>query len=180
MELEFLEKARRELINGYVKKRHPFRYFTLATIHKDSPRQRTVVLRKLLPDFSLLIYTDKRSQKVNDISKNASVGALFYHPKQFLQLRMDARAELVTDANQLNSYWQNIPENSRKDYITTRTPGTQIDNPDHVDYDPETNYFTAIRLIPKTIEYLQLKRPNHLRIRFTKQINEWTGQFLVP
>ena len=180
MELEFLEKARRELINGYAKKRHPFRYFTIATMHGDAPRQRTVVLRKLLPDFSLLVYTDKRSKKVKDIMQNPAVSALFYHPKQLLQLRVDANAKLITDKEQLQRYWQNIPENSRKDYITTVAPGTEISNPDHVSYDPDTNYFKALRLIPNTIEYLQLKRPNHLRIRFTKDVGEWTGQFLVP
>lgn len=180
LELELLETVRRELINGYSKKRHPFRYFTLATVNNGKPRQRTVVLRKLLPDFSVLIYTDQRSQKINDISKNPKVSALFYHPKKLLQLRIDATAEIITDSVQLNNYWQNIPENSRKDYITVKAPGSDISHPDHVDYDSETNYFTAIRLIPNTIEYLQLQRPNHLRIRFENNGNAWHSQFLVP
>lgn len=180
MELQFLEQSRRELVNGHTKKRHPFRYFTLGTINADKPRQRTVVLRKVLPDMSLLIYTDLRSQKVADITSNSAVSALFYHPKQLLQLHIDGQAELITDATELQNYWNNIPECSRKDYITTKPPGTDISNPDHVTYDPETNYFTAIKIIPDTIEYLQLKRPNHLRVKFTRSHNNWTGQFLTP
>ncbi len=180
MELQFLEQSRRELVNGHTKKRHPFRYFTLGTINAGKPRQRTVVLRKLLPDMSLLLYTDRRSQKVADIARNPAVSALFYHPKQLLQLRIDGQAELITDATELQNYWNNIPENSRKDYITTKAPGTEIANLDLVDYDPETNYFTAIKIIPNTIEYLQLKRPNHLRVKFTKAQDNWTGQFLTP
>ncbi|NRB82888.1 MAG: pyridoxamine 5'-phosphate oxidase family protein [Winogradskyella sp.] len=180
MELEFLEKARRELINGYVKKRHPFRYFTLATIEDGKPRQRTVVLRKIVDDFVLLVYTDERSQKVADIANNPNVNALFYHPKQLLQIRIDAKAEIITDADQLKRYWQNIPENSRKDYITVDSPGTTISNSDQVHYDLENSYFTAIRIIPKTLEYLQLKRPNHLRIKFEYNADGWKGEFLVP
>ncbi len=180
MELQFLEQSRRELVNGHSKKRHPFRYFTLGTISDEQSRQRTVVLRKLLPDMSLLIYTDLRSQKVADITQNPAVCALFYHPKQLLQLRIDGKAELITDTTELQNYWNNIPENSRKDYITVNAPGTNITNPDHVDYDPETNYFTAIKIIPDTIEYLQLKRPNHIRVKFTKSQDDWSGQFLTP
>jgi hypothetical protein len=57
---QYLEEAR-ELI-GHAKG-HPFRYFVLATNENGKPRQRTVVLRKTLLDLSLVIYTDKRTQK---------------------------------------------------------------------------------------------------------------------
>ena len=84
MEQEILEKVKFELINGYAKKRHPFRYFTLSTIHNNSPRQRTVVLRKLLDDFTILFYTDKRSTKIEDLNMNNAVSALFYQQKKLL------------------------------------------------------------------------------------------------
>lgn len=180
MEAQFLEKIKYELINGYSKKRHPFRYFTLATIQDDSPTQRTVVLRKLLNDFTLLFYTDSRTNKMKDFEKNPAFSALFYHPKQLFQVRCSGNAKIITDKNELLNYWNKIPENSRKDYITAKTPSTTIDNPDHVMYLEDKNYFTAIQLIPDTIEFLQLKRPNHLRIQYTKKENNWVGEFLVP
>jgi len=180
MEQQFLDYCKGELVNGYVKRGHPFRYFTLATISDGKPRQRTVVLRKLLPDFTAVFYTDTRSQKVQDITDNSYVSALFYHPKKLMQIKLEGQAKLITDAKELDSYWKSIPESSRKDYITHLAPSSNIENPDQVEYVNDQPHFTAIKIIPEAIEYLQLKRPNHMRILYTKQADDWQGQFLVP
>jgi len=37
-----------------------------------------------------------------------------------------------------------------------------------------------VDVTPFKIEYLQLKRPNHLRIRFSKKNEKWKGNYLVP
>lgn len=180
MEQHFLEECRRELINGYSKKHHPFRFFSLATIHKGQPRQRTVVLRKLLSDLTVLLYTDTRSSKVQDILENDAISALFYHPKKMLQIKINGTAKLMTEDSVINAYLTKIPENSRKDYITHLAPGSEIKNPDHVEYLQDQVNFCAIQIIPKTIEVLQLKRPNHIRIQYTLVNGEWKGQYLVP
>ncbi|WP_370391254.1 pyridoxamine 5'-phosphate oxidase family protein [uncultured Winogradskyella sp.] len=180
MKQEFLDKIKRELINGYAKKRHPFRYFTLATMHNGAPRQRTVILRKLQDDFTLVLYTDSRSQKVADIKECPTVSALFYHPKKLIQVKVEGNAEIVSDKSHLDSYWKSIPENSKKDYITKLPPGSPIDNPDHTTYYTDKNYFCMIKIIPNTIEILQLKRPNHMRALYTNTTVGWQGQFIVP
>lgn len=180
MQEQFLEECRRELINGYTKKHHPFRYLTLATLYNQQPRQRTVILRKLISDFNLIIYTDTRSQKIHDIQSNSSISALFYHPKKLLQVKLIGTASLISSAQEIESYWQHIPKNSRKDYITQHAPGTPIKNPDHVEYLPDQANFGVLQVAPTSIEILQLKRPNHLRIEFTLKDGDWQGQFLVP
>lgn len=180
MEQQFLEDCRRELINGYSKKHHPFRFFTLATIHEGAPRQRTVVLRKLLPNFNILFYTDTRSQKIENIQHNSSVSALFYHPKKMLQIKIEGVANILDSKEENDALLKNIPVNSRKDYITNLAPGTEIKNPDHVEYLEDQINFSAIHIVPKTIEVLQLKRPNHIRIQYTLDDDQWIGQFLVP
>ena len=177
---QILQEIKAELTNGHSKKRHPFRYFTLATSHEGSPRQRTVVLRKILPDLNILFYTDARSAKVEDFKDNSQVSALFYHPKKLMQLRVEGKAQKITDPKQLKQYWNNIQESSKKDYITERAPGSPIKNPDNVDYLEEEHHFCAVKIVPKSIEYLRLKRPNHLRIQFKKTEGEWNGEFLVP
>jgi len=136
---QFLEEARIELINGHAKKRHPFRYFTLATIENNEPRQRTVVLRKTLTDLSFVFYTDKRTQKIEDLQQNSSCSALFYNPKKLLQLRISGRAEIITDKEQIATYWHTIQEASKKDYTTKIAPGTLINNPDGIAYSSEEN-----------------------------------------
>ena len=73
-----------------------------------------------------------------------------------------------------------MQESSKKDYTTNRAPGTSIKNPDDVGYEPKENYFCPVKLIPNTIEYLRLKRPNHLRVLFSRNDIGWSGDFLVP
>ncbi len=90
------------------------------------------------------------------------------------------KAELITDKEQIATYWHTIQESSRKDYTTNRTPGTPIKNPDDVAYKSKENYFCPVKLIPNTIEYLRLKRPNHLRVLFSRMDTDWSGEFLVP
>jgi pyridoxamine 5'-phosphate oxidase len=179
MQNDILESLKRELINGYAKKGHPFRYFGLATMNGKQPVQRTVVLRKVRSDLSLVVFTDARSEKVQQLEANNVVSALFYHPKKLLQLRIQGKVEFL-DGEELERLWMSIPENSRKDYTALEAPGTPIKNPDHVDYSEENNHFKVVHIIPESIEYLRLKRPNHLRIHFSKQGDEWTGQFLTP
>lgn len=176
---ENLEEIRRELVNGYAKKGHPFRYFSLATLSGDKPVQRTVVLRKLLPDFKLMLYTDARSNKINQITTNTQVSTLFYHPKKLLQIQLTGHAERI-EGEALDIHWKTISENARKDYTTSEAPGTPIKNLEDLQYRMNSLNFAMIQIIPDQIDYLQLKRPNHLRIRFTKQDNDWLGQYLVP
>lgn len=180
MKNQFLEETKRELVNGHAKKRHPFRYFTLATIENGQPRQRTVVLRKTLADLSLVFYTDTRTQKIADIKQSPACSALFYNPKKLLQIRVKGTAELIRDKEQIATYWQTVQEASKKDYTTNMAPGTPIKNPDAVSYNLEENYFCPVKIIPNSIEYLQLKRPNHLRVLFSRNDSDWTGEFLVP
>ncbi|WP_299215525.1 pyridoxamine 5'-phosphate oxidase family protein [uncultured Dokdonia sp.] len=177
---QLLEEAKRELVNGHAKKRHPFRYFTLATIENGEPRQRTVVLRKTLIDSSLVFYTDKRTQKVEDLLHNASCSAIFYHPKKLLQIRVCGTAEIITNKEQIATYWHTVQEASKKDYTTNLAPGTPIKNLDAVTYNKKENHFCPVKIIPYSIEYLQLKRPNHLRVLFSRDDKDWTGAFLVP
>lgn len=176
---DILQQARNELINGYVKKGHPFRYFTFVTSKEHFPKARTVVLRKMKPNFEIVFFTDARSKKIEEIEKNLAVCALFYHPKKLLQIKISGKAHLINDEEVLKDLWSSIPENSRKDYTTNLPPGTPIKNPDLVEYRSEHN-FCAVTIKAEKIEVLQLKRPNHVRAVFEFKENNWHGQFLVP
>jgi len=177
---QYLEEALRELVNGHAKKRHPFRYFVLSTNENGMPTQRTVVLRKTLEDQSLVIYTDKRTPKVKNLQKNSDFSALFYDTKKLLQIRIEGKAELITDIAEVAKYWHTVQAASRKDYTTKLAPGTPIENPEEVAYTSAENHFCPLKLVPHTLEYLRLQRPNHLRVLFSKIENDWSGEFLVP
>jgi pyridoxine/pyridoxamine 5'-phosphate oxidase len=178
----YLEELHKELEFGISEKDHPFRYCTLATVGLDHmARLRTVVVRHLTGDFIFSFYTDKRSKKIVHIKENNKVSLLFYHPGKLLQLKVEGLAMIRKDPKLLKHLWKNIEKAARKDYTTSRAPGTILDHPDRLEYLSEEDYFCMVEVHPYKIEYLKLNRPHHLRIRFSrKEDNTWKGEFLVP
>ncbi|UOY05926.1 pyridoxamine 5'-phosphate oxidase family protein [Muricauda sp. SCSIO 64092] len=180
MDQLIFQQIKNELINGSVKKGHPFKYFALGTLSGNIPCQRTVVLRKVQPNLQLLFYTDKRSPKVEQIHRNNTVSALFYHPKKMIQLQVEGKADIKENPEMLRKIWKSIPAKSRKDYTTVLPPGIKIDQPDGIEYLTESDHFCMVEIQPTRIEYLKLKQPYHLRVEFLKMEGEWSGTFLIP
>ena len=178
---QFLKEALTEVRLGVLKKGHPFRYCTFGTVGDNSTAElRTVVLRQVTEDFKLRIYTDGRSNKMAQLTENPIACLLFYHPKKLLQIKIKGEVRAITNLEELQKYYSGVQPNSRKDYTTTKPPGTEISGPDQVAYLEDENHFTILEIEPKTLEFLQLKRPNHIRIAFTKNDQDWSGQFINP
>lgn len=182
MTTTIFKKLIQELKLGVNEKNHPFRFFTLATCDENNvPQARTVVLRDVNEDGSISFYTDKRSQKVTQLQNNPKVSLLFYHPEKLLQLKINGEAAFETNTAVLETTFTSLYEKSKNDYTTLKPPGSSISNATQVEYLTVENYFCKITIAPTTIEYLRLKRPNHLRVRFNKKNQEeWEGTFLVP
>ncbi len=160
---------------------HPFRYFTFATSSiNGTPRLRTLVLREIDEQLNLLVYTDKRSKKITHINEHNTVSLLFLDTDRLIQLSIRAKAEIITDDNTIKNIWEKVPQKSRIEYTTKLAPGEEIKNPEKIDFLEEKHFLTAIKLIPNKIEYLRLNRPNHVRVLFKKENNEWKGTYLVP
>ncbi|WP_422084049.1 pyridoxamine 5'-phosphate oxidase family protein [Ulvibacterium sp.] len=175
------EELTNELREGATKKGHPFHYCTMATVGLERmPRLRTVVLRKVSDNLDLSIYTDQRSKKILHIKENNRVSLLFYHPKKLIQIKIEGLAGIHTDPKILKKHWNEIQPSSRKDYTTSEAPGSDISDPDAVEYLEDKNYFCIVEIEPFKIEYLKLQRPNHLRIKHSKINNSWKSEFLVP
>lgn len=159
-------------------KKHAFRFFTLATIASDGrPNVRTVVLRNFNPkDISFTIYTDSRSQKLQELEQDKRAQLLFYDPKRMLQIVVSV--VLLENINE-NKIYDDIPEHSKKDYSSIIIPGSKINSPDKLQFNFSKGFFSKLIFKAETIEYLRLKRPNHLRAFFKIEDN-WKGTFLVP
>ncbi|MEO1486852.1 MAG: pyridoxamine 5'-phosphate oxidase family protein [Bacteroidota bacterium] len=178
---EYFEAALLELKKGTSQKKHPFRYFTLASLQANSSiGLRTVVLRKVEENLDLIFYTDKRSAKIEEINIHPEVSALFYHPKKLLQLKIVGQANSIQDSATLKTYWNGVPTKARKDYTTNLAPGTQILKEQAVDFSENENHFAMVRIEVNEIELVQLQRPEHMRIRFQKDDGKWNGVRLVP
>jgi pyridoxamine 5'-phosphate oxidase len=177
----FFEELSGEIYEAVSERAHPFRFITMATVGSSTTaRLRTVVLREVTKELKLSIYTDSRTEKINHISENDQVSFLLYHPEKLLQLKIEGTAEIVMNPERITSTWNNIPSNNKKDYITHKPPGSSISNPENVEYIEDHHFFTIIDITPSKIEYLKLKRPNHIRAVFTIAGNSWNGEFLVP
>ncbi|NEV93796.1 pyridoxamine 5'-phosphate oxidase [Psychroflexus sp. YR1-1] len=176
---QILEDLKNEVKFGYLKKKHPFRYPSLASIKDNSPDQRTVVLRDSTEAFDLILYTDERSDKISQFEKNPMCSLLFYNHKKLLQVKIEGHMKIIRSGQEYEKHWNKVQGNSQKDFITNRAPGTPIDHPDAVEYNEDEHHFCLLKLVPERMESLQLKRPNHIRAVFDKS-NDWEGQFLNP
>lgn len=178
---EYLEEIKRELQRGPTEYDHPFRYFTFATVGSEQvARLRTVVLREVSEDLRIVFYTDKRSKKITHIQENKKVSLLLYHPIKMLQIKIEGVANVKDDLATKNAYWNQLSDRAKREYTTSRSPGSSLNHPDKLEYLSEENHFCTVEITPYNMEYLQLGQPNHIRVRFSKIDTEWKGEFLVP
>ncbi len=178
---QYFDELKKELHKGATDREHPFRYFTLATVGVDyMVRQRLLVLRKASEDLQLTFFTDYRSKKIMHLHENNKVSMLFYDPDRLLQVRIDGLAAIDRDEAAVKAYWNSVREASRKAYMAAAAPGTDLENPELLEYLHEDNYFCAVNITPFKIEYLKLQEPNHIRVDYSRMEGFWDGQYLVP
>ena len=178
---KIFEKLTQELKKGAFKKGHYFKYFTLATLGVDKfARLRLVALRNVSDDLKLTFFTDKRSKKMLHIKENNRVSLLFYHHKKLIQLRIDGIARVNNDQYQIQKSWEQIGTEARKDYISKEAPGSSIEDPESLEYLKEGDYFSIVEIDPFRIEYLELKKNGHTKIKYSKDESGWTSEYLVP
>jgi pyridoxamine 5'-phosphate oxidase len=159
-------------------KKHPYRYFYLATVDKEGlPEVRTVVLRKFDPKQLLFtIYTDARTPKITSLIALPFAELLFYDARKLTQLRV--RAKCIEQSKDEVAFSQQH-ENAQKDYTTNIAPGQPIKSMDEVTY-LEENHFVKLVFKAEKIDFLKLMRPNHQRAIFEFKDDQWKGKFVTP
>ena len=181
MTQNYFQELSEELKKGVSQKGHAFRNFTLATVGLDQvARLRTIILREVSEDLILTFYTDSRSKKMIHLQENKKVGLLFYNPKNMLQIRIEGLAKVLHNKETKEKYWEGVKKISRKDYMSTSAPGTTLTNPNHLEYLDDEDHFCIVEITPFKIEYLKLKSPNHIRVRYSWEGDSWESEFLVP
>lgn len=181
MLIDVFQESWKELQNALKDKKHPFNSCTLATVGKNSTiRQRTIILRGITKNNSLLFYTDLRSTKIKHIQNNPKCNLLFYDPK--LQFQVTMRGEILIHTN--NDAWEKhigkIEGKAVNNYNTLLAPGKAITNPLALDRIAKL-HFALLEFVPASLEYLKLKQDsNHVRAKFQLQQGVWKKTFLVP
>ncbi len=162
-------------------KEHSFNCCSLATMGKNlTIRQRTVILRGITEEKSLLFYTDLRSTKIRQILTNSNANGLFYDPKTQLQLIFKGKIVIHTDDELWEEHRDKIDGKSINNYNSLLPPGKPIKNPFTVERTQRLN-FALLEFKPIRMEFLKLKEDsNHLRARFRLDDGIWKQTFLVP
>ena len=176
---EIFDICDKQWIRANNDKKHPFRYFTLATINKKGrAKARMVVLRNYdskTKEFT--IYTDARSQKVSDLKQQPKAQLIFYNPKKRLQILVDVHLITMDSPQEL---FNNQPARAQKDYTSILPPRTPMENPEGIVYEKDKNFFTRLILKAEEIEILQLNSIQHYRARFKSTPKGWKNTFLIP
>jgi len=174
----------KDLERATVDRKHPFRFCYLATTQVDHvPAQRMVVLRSIMPFNKLLIFTDHRTPKVQEIKLQNQVSLLFYHPDKQLQIRLQANAMIHHQDALCLREWSKLNDHSKTDYQSVIAPGADLlDTDGYNSHDASlgSTYFSIISLEPKNIDVLQLQPNGHKRIVGQFESREWTGRRVVP
>ncbi len=148
------------------------RWIQIANISKNiQPRVRTVVFRGWLDNNTMLIYTDKRSEKFNDLEINNNIEILWIFLKSKSQYRFKGNAyKLVDDEN----YWNNLSEKSKLTWFWP-CPGVKIDKQNIFkikNINTKPNNFAVLKLDIREVDLLKLENPVHKRYIW-KRNNNW-------
>ena len=177
--MNLLLQAKTELFRSNADKKHPFRYSNLSTL-AEYPETRMVVTRKVDQNLNVIIYTDSRTPKVQQLLKNNKASLLFYHPKKRMQIRMKGKAVLIQEGH--TEYEQHLlpilQAPSLRDYTTILPPGSPLKTESVVM--GTVLYFTVIILESLYLDILLLKREGHRRCEYHLKGQEWIENQLIP
>jgi len=165
---------------------------TLATVSADGRPSTRMVLLKGYDDQGFVFYTNYTSQKGRELLGNPNASLCFYWKSLGRQVRVDGRAEPVSDA-EADAYFasrqrgsqigawaseQSRPVDSR-DTLEKRVREVTAEY-DDADV-PRPPHWSGFRVVPDRIEFWT-DRPNRLHDRqvFDRAEGDWREQRLQP
>ncbi len=173
-----------DLENAAKDPKHPFRLCVLATTEVDNiPTQRTLVFRGLLPSNEMLIFTDYRSPKLQEIKLQKQVSILFYHPEKKLQIRIQAIANIHHQDTTCLVEWNKLSKVNKQDYQTELPPGSDLPiGEEELTHNAEfgSDFFSIISLKPTKVDILQVSRMGHKRFVSRFENGMWNGRRVIP
>ena len=155
------------------------RWIQIATINKNNePRLRTVVFRGWFKENSMLIFTDRRSEKVKDIMNNNKVEVLWLLTKSKSQFRFKGHANIVDDDL---TYWNKLNKKAKSTWFWP-DPGYEFNNKDFgkvIVHDLKPKNFLVFAIDIHTVELLKLEKPFHKRYIWEEK-NKWFQKRINP
>lgn len=162
---ELIQLAQDLLVRSNADRNSPFKTFVLSTAGTAADARMVVNRSFFANNWSVVFYTDSRSPKVEALKESPQVCSLFWHRKQSLQIRLYAKANLLSTGHPL--YQEHLHKvkssKSKQDYQTELPPGSVINAKDQVQYDKESLHLAVVLLESYKADILKLDREGHSR-----------------
>ncbi|MEO1171915.1 MAG: pyridoxamine 5'-phosphate oxidase family protein [Myxococcota bacterium] len=149
-----------KLLRAKADRRSPWRTPVVATVGTEGPSARTVVLREVEPN-ALCFHTDARSEKINELGSNQRVTWVFWDPKGNVQLRARTVATLHRDDDVAARAWSAQGPGAQALFDLPGQPGAPLG-----DLTPAERPFVWVRCEVRSLDWLWLTRPEHVRVRW--------------
>ncbi|MDF0601414.1 pyridoxamine 5'-phosphate oxidase family protein [Psychromarinibacter sp. C21-152] len=152
---------------------------TLATVGRDGPEARTVVLRDVSRgDGTVAVHTDNESTKCGEIAADPRVSLHVWEPRLQLQTRLRGRMTVATGAA-VSGLWRAVPDGSRASYGVTPAPGTVLPRSDAYDRAADPARFAVLTMTVDEIDAVHLGDDYHRRALYARA-DGWRGAWLAP
>jgi general stress protein 26 len=171
---------------------HPMRLLVLATVcTAGAPEARLMVLRGADRRLGKLwFYTDRRSEKVEQLRRQPQVTTVTYEPESGVQLRLRGTAGVDESGALADQHWSQVGMAVRALYASPDTPGRPLRQPDprlmgvkrSIDAggeDTARGNFAVIEITVDSIEWLQIADGDQRRAIMFAATN-WAVQPLAP
>ena len=167
---------------------HPWRLGVLATRDGDGVDARSVVLRELdTAARTLLMYTDARSPKAQQIAQHPHGTLVLWSPALGWQLRLRVALTLESSGLAVLSRWARLKLTpAAQDYLSPLPPGTVLDGPPDAHHPPHPTthptthptregreHFAVIAAEVQSIDWLELAARGHRRAVFEGGAARW-------
>tara|TARA_B100000780_G_C20925859_1_gene369002 strand:+ start:179 stop:718 length:540 start_codon:yes stop_codon:yes gene_type:complete len=175
---EFILMALKKIKRGTVDRKSSFRLPVLSTALNNKVFQRIVVARNFNEhDNSLLIFTDRESQKYYQLHHNKNCSLLFWDQKNKLQVQIDGEAYIVGNKK---THWDKLNDNQKDDYKIIPFPGMKIASANDYDFNSPVNRFEAINIQFKKMDVLELSSTGHCRAKCIFKENSQEEYWVAP
>ena len=157
------------------------RWIQLATVsEKIEPRLRTVVFRGWNKDSSMIIFSDRRSEKIEHIKSNPNAEILWFFLKTKSQYRFKGKISELSDNK---NYWDTLSEKSKSSWFWG-SPGEIINPKLQSTYEilsnpPMSENFVVLKFEIDSVDLLKLEQPIHKRYLW-KKIKNWEKTEINP
>lgn len=163
----------RELVLAARDREHPWRVLTLATVDGERADARSVIVREVRQDSrSLVFYTDRRSQKVEQLRRHPQATLVGWSRALCWQVRLRVSLEIADSGLDVSSRWARVKLSpSAQDYLAALPPGTPVQQ-----YQPERatrEHFAVVTATVQELDWLELHPDGHRRASFGAGAASW-------